>query len=149
MKTFWQFSAAVRRVSRHQLSEASIDISHGTWPTGWFPVLASWCPIAATSVLPKNGTWAPPPSVSGFESWVSFMPIQSTSCVVGQTPGNGCANPLVNAGSDNWTYALNVSAATLGVTSGDLNFIFGADDQPLLAVGNGGPVSPGIPGERV
>lgn len=88
--------------------------------------------IAAVSVSP-NGSWAPAPTGS---SWVSFSSVASTSCVVGQTPGNGCANTLTNPGGDVWTYSLTVSAATLGATSGQLSFVFGADDQVNLFVGD-------------
>jgi hypothetical protein len=34
---------------------------------------------------------------------------------------------------------LNISAASLGAVSGNLNFIFGADSRVVLSVGNGGP----------
>ncbi len=150
MKIFWRFSAAV--VFSLTAFGGIINIATGTNNANWLvsgPGIA--VPVTATSltVAQQNGTWAPAPiSISPISgaNWVSFGSIQGTSCVVGQTPGNGCANTLVNAGSDNWTYALNVSAATLGVTSGDLNFIFGADDQVILAVGNGGPSQSWNPG---
>jgi hypothetical protein len=88
--------------------------------------------VNATNVSP-NGTWASAPVGS---SWISYGATQSTSCVVGQTPGNGCANTLVNPSGDIWTYTLTLSAATLGATSGTLSFVMGADNRVNLFAGN-------------
>ena len=70
-------------------------------------------------------------------SWISWSPVQGTSCVVGQTPGNGCADALFKSSGDIWTYSLKISSAQLAdATAGSLNFIFGADDSVNLFVGN-------------
>jgi hypothetical protein len=122
-----------------------INISTGTNNAIWQvsgPGIA--VPVTATSltVAQQNGTWAPAPiSISPISgaNWVSYSSVQGTSCVVGQTPGNGCANTLANPNGDTWTYSLTISAASLGATSGTLNFIFGADNRVVLGVGNGGP----------
>ena len=111
-------------------SGASINIDTGT--ASWQVFGPGTGNIAAVSVSP-NGSWAPAPTGS---SWVSFDSVASTSCVVGQTPGNGCANTLMNPTGDTWTYTLTVSASTLGATSGHLSFVFGADDQVNLFVGD-------------
>jgi hypothetical protein len=107
---------------------ANIDISTGV--AAWQVFNGSF--VNAVSVSP-NGTWAAAPTGS---SWISFDSVGSTSCVVGQTPGNGCANTLINPAGDTWVYTLTVSAATLGATSGDLSFVFGADNRVNLFAGN-------------
>jgi hypothetical protein len=113
-----------------------VDISTGTasWQVFGPGVSGS---VAATTLSSgeTNASWAPAPTGS---SWISWGSVQGTSCVVGQTPGNGCANTVFNTISgDIWTYSLTISSADLGgVTSGSLNFIFGADDSVNLFVGN-------------
>jgi hypothetical protein len=112
-----------------------IDISTGSasWQVSGPGVSGS---IAATTLTTAetNGSWAPAPTGS---SWISWSAVQGISCVVGQTPGNGCANALFNPAGDTWAYSLTISSAQLGgVTSGSLNFIFGADDSVNLFVGN-------------
>jgi hypothetical protein len=109
---------------------ASINIDTGV--ASWEVFGPGTGELAAVSVSP-NGSWAPAPTGS---SWVSFSSVASTSCVVGQTPGNGCANTLINPGGDVWEYSLTLSAATLGATSGHVSFVFGADDQVNMFVGN-------------
>jgi len=111
---------------------AVIDISTGTGNANW----QVFNPGAATSlsVAQQNGTWAPAPTGT---SWVSWGSVQGTSCTVGQTPGNGCANTLFNPAGDTWVYTLNVSAAALGATSGTLNILFGGDDSVTLQIGTG------------
>jgi len=42
----------------------------------------------------------------------SYGAIEGTSCVVGQTPGNGCAHTFDQPQRDIWTYQLVISAAT-------------------------------------
>jgi hypothetical protein len=74
------------------------DISTGT--ADWQVSMGAVGPMAAVSVSP-NGSWAPAPTGS---SWVSWGAEESTSCVVGQTPGNGCAHTLTNPAGDVWTY---------------------------------------------
>ena len=92
--------------------------------------------VNAVVVVPTNGTWAPAPTSS---SWVSFGAIEGTSCAVGQTPGNGCAHTLVNPLGDVLTYQLVISAASLGATSGTVNFVFGSDNRVTMFVGTGPP----------
>lgn len=113
----------------------TIDISTGVagWQVSGPGVIGS---VAATAlgVGETNGSWAPAPTGS---SWISWGSVQGTSCVVGQTPGNGCANTLFSPGGDTWEYSLAINSAELaGVTSGSLNFIFGADNSVNLFVGN-------------
>ena len=91
--------------------------------------------ISAIAVGP-NGAWAPAPTGS---SWVSYGALQSTSCTGVQVPGNGCANANINPAGDTLTYTLTVSAASLGATSGILNYIFGSDSRVNLFVGNNTP----------
>ena len=79
-----------------------------------------------------NGTWAPAPTGS---AWVSFGPNEGISCIVGQTPGNGCASSNFSINGDVITYTLTFSAATLGATSGTFSAIFGADNRVQLNVG--------------
>jgi hypothetical protein len=43
---------------------------------------------------------------------------------------------VTDPNGDTWSYALTISAASLGATSGSLNFIFGADKRVNLFVGN-------------
>jgi hypothetical protein len=113
-----------------------IDISTGAGNAAWevFDPSQGLVPATPLTAAEQNGTWAPPPIGS---SWVSFGSDQGTSCVIGQTPGNGCANTLTNPGGDPWQYTLNISAAQLGATSGALNFVFGGDDSVNLFVGGG------------
>ena len=111
--------------------------NNGNWQVSGPGVVGT---VAATSltVAQQNGTWAPAPiSISPISgaNWLSWGAVQGTSCVVGQTPGNGCANTLFNSGGDTWLFTLNISAATLGSTSGSANFIFGADNRVSLALG--------------
>ena len=109
---------------------AGVNISTGT--ASWQVFIPGTGFVNAASVSP-NGTWALAPTGS---SWVSFNSVESTSCIVGQTPGNGCANTLMNSTGDTWEYTLTVSAATLGATSGSLSFVFGADNGVNLFAGN-------------
>ena len=112
---------------------STIDISTGV--AGWQVFVPGSGLVAATSLTAaqQNGTWASAPAGS---AWVSWSAVQGASCVVGQTPGNGCANTLINPAGDIWTYTLTITAASLGSTSGNLNFIFGADNRVNLFVGN-------------
>jgi hypothetical protein len=91
--------------------------------------------VAATTLTSgeSNPGWAPAPTGS---SWISWGAIQGTSCTVGQTPGDGCANADFNSAGDTWAYTLTVSAAALGATSGTANFVFGADNSVNLFLGN-------------
>lgn len=111
---------------------ATIDISTGVaaWQVSGPGLTGTAIALAAGQ---QNGTWAPAPAGS---SWLSWGAAQGTSCVIGQIPGNGCASTLFNAGGDNWIYSLTVSAASLGATSGNLNFLFGGDDAVDLLIGN-------------
>jgi hypothetical protein len=89
---------------------AAITISTGTasWDVSGPGVSGL---VAATTLTTgeNNGTWAPAPTGS---SWLSWGAVEGTSCVVGQTPGNGCADTNFNATSgDTWAYILTVSAA--------------------------------------
>jgi PEP-CTERM motif len=86
----------------------------------------------AVVVSATNSTWAAAPTGS---NWISWGAVQGTSCVVGQTPGTGCANTLFNAAGDTWIYTLTISAATLGSTFGTANIVFGGDDKVNLFVG--------------
>lgn len=108
----------------------AIDISTG---------VALWQLTGGTAttltVGQQNGTWAPAPAGS---AWISSSSSEGTSCVVGQTPGNGCATALTNPAGDLYVFTLTVSAASLGTTSGSLNYIFGADSDVSLAIGLGG-----------
>ena len=122
-------------------SAALINISTGTNNAAWTVFVPGSGFVVATSltVAQQNGTWAPAPiSISPISgaNWISYSSIQGTSCTVGQTPGNGCANANIIGSGDIWTYALTISAATLQATSGNLNFIFGADNRVNLFVGN-------------
>jgi hypothetical protein len=112
-----------------------VDISTGvaSWQVSG-PGVSGIVAATTLSTAQTNGSWAPAPAGS---SWISWSPVQGTSCVVGQTPGNGCADTLFNPGGDIWTYSLAISSAELaGATAGSLNFIFGADDAVSLFVGN-------------
>ena len=124
---------------------ATIDISTGTGNAAWQVFdLSQGQFVAATSLTTaqNNGTWAPAPTGT---SWVSWGTQQGTSCVVGQTPGNGCASTNFNTtNGDTWTYMLNISAAALGATSGTLNFVFGSDNTVNLFVGNGPPTGTSV-----
>jgi hypothetical protein len=141
MKVFLRFAIGVGLAT--SAFGAVINISTGTNNANWQvsgPGIA--VPITATSltVAQQNGTWAPAPiSISPISgaNWVSFGSAQGTSCVVGQAPGNGCANALNNPSGDLWVYTLTISSGALGgATSGTLNFIFGADNRVNLFVGN-------------
>lgn len=110
------------------------DIStyNGFWQVSGPGVTGS---VASTSLdlAGTNGAWAP----TGPSLWRSWGAQQGTSCVIGQTPGDGCANPLFNPSGDIWTYTLTLSASDLeGATSGTLNFVFGGDTFVTLAIGN-------------
>jgi hypothetical protein len=112
-----------------------IDISTGSasWQVSGPGVSGS---VAATTLNSgeTNGSWAPAPTGS---SWISWKSVEGTSCVIGQTPGNGCADTVFNSAGDTWAYSLTISSAQLaGATSGSLNFIFGADNSVNLFVGN-------------
>jgi hypothetical protein len=122
---------------------AAITISTGTanWDVSGPGVSGL---VAATTLTTgeNNGAWAPAPTGS---SWLSWGAVEGTSCVVGQTPGNGCADTNFNATSgDTWTYILTVSAAVLGATSGTANFVFGADNSVSLFLGNEAPQTAGF-----
>jgi len=139
MKGFLTFTLGVAAVAT--TFGATINISTGTNNAAWQVFVPGSGFVAATSltVAQQNGTWAPAPisisPISG-SNWVSYGAVQGTSCVVGQTPGNGCANALINPNGDIWTYTLTISAASLGATSGNLNFIFGSDNRVSVFVGN-------------
>jgi len=86
--------------------------------------------------LASNGTWAPAPTGS---SWISWGTYEGTSCLVGQTPGNGCASTLFATTPYNgdfldiWFYSLTISAAQLGGYSyGNLNFVWGGDNRAFI-----------------
>ena len=128
MKHFLRFAAVVATCAC--VSGGMIDVSTGTAP--WQVFVPGSGSISVVPVSP-NGTWAPAPAGS---SWVSFDLFQSTSCVVGQTPGNGCANTIINPDGDLWSYFLTISAADLAATSGSLNFVFGSDNRVNLFVGD-------------
>jgi PEP-CTERM motif len=146
MKMFLQF--ALGAVCAAAAFGGIVNISTGTNNANWLvsgPGVA--IPVAATSltVAQQNGTWAPAPiSISPISgaNWLSYGSNEGTSCVVGQTPGNGCAHTLVSSTGDTWTYTLNISAAALGSTSGLANFIFGADNRLVVSVGIGGTLEP-------
>lgn len=91
--------------------------------------------VAATTLTTgeTNGTWAQAPTGS---SWISWGAVEGTSCVVGQTPGNGCAHTNFNPSGDIWAYTLTITAASLGATSGTANFVFGADSSVNVFIGN-------------
>jgi hypothetical protein len=112
-------------------------ISIGTGTADWQvegPGVPGTIKATALTTGETNGAWAPAPTGS---SWLSWRAVEGTSCVVGQTPGNGCADTNFNPTSgDLWLYTLTVSAATLGVTSGTANFVFGADSSLKLFIGN-------------
>ncbi|MGD0298217.1 MAG: PEP-CTERM sorting domain-containing protein [Bryobacteraceae bacterium] len=131
MKTLLAIGLATATISFANV----VDISTGvaSWQVFGPGVSGS---VAATmlSTPQTNASWAPAPTGS---SWISWGSVQGTSCVVGQTPGNGCANTLFNPAGDTWDYSLTISSADLGgKTSGSLNFIFGADNAVNLFVGN-------------
>lgn len=94
----------------------------------------TFVPATALTTAQQNAAWAPAPTGS---NWVSWGPLEGTSCVVGQTPGNGCAYITSGGTSDTWTYELTISAAELGGTSGQLSFVFGGDDNVSLFAGVG------------
>ena len=140
MKTILQFAlgSAFAAAAFGGVINISTGTNNANWQVSGPGVVGT---VAATSltVAQQNGTWAPGPiSISPISgaNWVSWGSIQGTSCVVGQTPGNGCANTLFNVNGDAWTYSLNITAAALGSTSGTLNFIFGADNRVSLLTGN-------------
>jgi hypothetical protein len=115
---------------------ATINISTGI--AGWGVARDQPSPtyVAATALsqVQANSLWAGAPAGS---AWVSSSVTQGTSCVVGQTPGNGCATALVNINGDLWDYRLTISAAELGSTSGFVYFVFGADNRVDVYVGLG------------
>ncbi|HEV8039871.1 MAG TPA: PEP-CTERM sorting domain-containing protein [Bryobacteraceae bacterium] len=131
MKTLLAIGVATAAISFANV----VDISTGvaSWQVSGPGVSGS---VAATTLSTgeTNGSWAPAPAGS---NWISWGSVQGTSCVVGQTPGNGCANALFNSSGDTWAYSLTINSAVLaGATAGSLNFIFGADDAVNLFVGN-------------
>jgi len=108
-----------------------IDVSTGV--AAWQVYTDTTGNISAIAQTP-NSVWAPAPLGS---SWVSWGVDQSLSCVVFQTPGQGCASALVNPTGDVSVYQLVVTAAQLnGATSGSVNFVFGSDNRANLFVGN-------------
>jgi hypothetical protein len=113
-----------------------VDISTGTasWQVAG-PGVSGFVAATTLNTGETNGDWATAPTGS---SWISWGSVQGTSCVVGQTPGNGCANTVFNTtNGDVWEYLLTISSADLGgATAGSVNFIFGADDSVNLFVGN-------------
>ena len=135
------FTVALGLASVATTFGAVINLSTGTNNAAWQVFVPGTGFVTATSltVAQQNGSWAPAPisisPISG-SNWVSYGSNQGTSCAVGQTPGNGCANAVINPNGDVWAYQLTISAATLGATSGNLNFIFGADNRVNLFVGN-------------
>ena len=110
-------------------SGGTIDVSTGTAPWLVFVPGSGLVPVVS---VPPNGAWAPAPAGS---SWVSFGASESSSCVVGETPGNGCANLVRDPNGDVWVYSLTISGADLGATSGSVNFVFGSDNRTNLFVG--------------
>jgi hypothetical protein len=118
---------------------ATINISTGTNNASWQVFNGAFVAATSLTVAQQNGTWAPAPiSISPISgaNWISYGSVEGTSCVVGQTPGNGCAHALINPSGDLWTYQLNISASALGATSGTANFIFGADNRVNVFLGN-------------
>lgn len=112
---------------------ATINISTGV--ASWQVSGPGVSTVQATtlSLAQQNSAWAVPPVGS---NWISWGSVQGTSCLVGQTPGTGCANTLTNAAGDTWLYTLTISSLTLvGATSGALNFIYGSDNRVSLTVG--------------
>jgi len=115
---------------------ATIDINTGVanWQVARDLPSPTYASATALSSVQTNGTWAVAPAGS---AWVSSSSTEGTSCVVGQTPGNGCATALVDTGGDVWNYRLTISAASLGNVAGSANFIFGADSRVDVYIGNG------------
>ncbi len=113
---------------------ATIDISTGAGHANWQVFIQGTGTVAASSLSggQVNSSWATAPVGS---NWVSWGPNEGTSCVVGQTPGNGCAHTLLNGAGDVWAFSLTISAATLAASSGTLNFIFGSDNRVSMFVG--------------
>ena len=143
MKRF--FPIAIAMVTVGTAFGATINLNTGVaaWQV-YSPLTGS---VISAVVVSPNGAWAPAPTGS---SWVSISSVQSTSCIGNQTPGNGCANANFNAGGDVFSYTLTISAASLGATSGSLNFVFGSDSRVNVFIGNansaqnwGGQVAPG------
>lgn len=136
------FKAALGLAAAATTFGATINLSTGTNNANWQVYSAgAGVFVTATSltVAQQNGSWAPAPiSISPLSgsNWISYGSIQGTACSAGQTPGNGCANANINVAGDVWTYTLNISAASLGATSGSLNYLFGADSRVNLFVGN-------------
>jgi hypothetical protein len=115
----------------------TIDISTGIGNANWQvsgPGVAGT--VAATSLSTIDSLWALAPIGT---SWVSWGAVQGTPCSPATNLGSSCASALFNSAGDVWTYSLNVSAAQLGATSGELHFVFGADDFLTLTVGNETP----------
>lgn len=114
---------------------ATIDIGTGAGHGNWQVFIPGTGTVAASSLsgVQVNGSWAPAPVGS---NWVSWGANEGTSCVFGQTPGNGCAHALLNAAGDVWSFSLTISAASLAAaTSGTLNFVLGSDNRVSMFVG--------------
>jgi hypothetical protein len=83
-----------------------INLSTGTNNANWQisgPGVSGTVAATSLTVAQQNGTWAPAPiSISPISgaNWLSWSNVQGTSCVVGQTPGNGCASTLFNTSGD-------------------------------------------------
>ena len=107
MKTLLAIGLATAAISFANV----VDISTGvaSWQVSGPGVSGT---VAATTLTTAqtNGSWAPAPAGS---NWISWGSVQGTSCVVGQTPGNGCANALFNSSGDIWTYSLTINSAQL------------------------------------
>jgi hypothetical protein len=112
---------------------ATINISTGSalWQVD-DPNLG-YVPATVLTAGEPNPAWATAPAGS---SWVSFGAVQGVSCVVGQTPGNGCSSIIMNPNGDLWVYSLTIPAASLNSSIGVLNFIFGGDNRVNVFVGN-------------
>lgn len=125
------FPIALAMVSVGTTFGATINLDTGV--AAWQVYAQSNGGLISAIVVAPNGAWAPAPTGS---SWVSYGSVQSTSCTVGQTPGNGCASTNTNPSGDILSYTLTISAVSLGATSGNLNFVFGSKNRVNLFVGN-------------
>ena len=120
---------------------AQADIGISTGVAAWQVARDTLTPVYTSATVltaaQTNSLWADAP---GGSEWISSSSTQGTSCVVGQTPGNGCASALVNVNGDVWNYSLTINAAQLGSTSGYVTFVFGSDNRVDIHIGNGATV---------
>lgn len=107
-------------------------ISLNTGVAAW-QVFVPGTGLTSAVVVTPNGAWAQAPTGS---SWVSYGAIQSTICSGALVAGVNCASVLTNPAGDLWTYQLTISAASLGATSGNFSFVFGADNAVKVYVGS-------------